>query len=241
MSSANAVELAEKAHDECVKLCSELTLDGSTTCYQLMAPYYLHLIELLGSYLALAKLGHPSGTQSIFRTFLECYVELTNLDSDENYWLYVYANYHAEQKKFLGADPKTNPVMALMVASPVVAESKSKHEAALKKLKLRGYSKLSVKERFEKADMLTEYETLYCMESGGTHADLRALIKRHFINNGDHIRFGVYEPCRAEEFNVRLGLMLKLLLSAARRTHRRFGSGIPAVLVELEDAESRLL
>lgn len=104
-------------------------------------------------------------------------------------------------------------------------------ESELTDLKSKGYTPLSVKDRFDRAGMLNEYYSLYNMLSTDTHGNIRALIRRHIEIKGADFEVVFYKNEPVEEFLSYIDSTCGMLVHAALGIHELLGT---EVLSEVE-------
>ena len=105
-----------------------------------------------------AKLGIPS----LFRTFLETYVEFHNLVREPKYGYYMDASDLKEWLRVLKAARDTeNPYLSTISALPNLPSIIFEKERQLQDLKAHGYNPLTIRQKFKRAEMLEEYLSFY--------------------------------------------------------------------------------
>jgi hypothetical protein len=201
-----------------------LQFDGKLHTDGLPAAYVARLIELFGNFILLAERLQGAGASAIFRSFLEAYVEFANLTSNENYYRHIYARFHEDRLKLLKSAERGNPYLEKISSWPEFAGSLRSHNENFIELTNAGFRVLSVRERFERAGMLNEFESIYRMESSGAHSDLAALMKQNLEVENQRISYILYREWKPEEFDTHLVTMCDLLLKASRSFHSRMQS-----------------
>jgi hypothetical protein len=228
------IEFSQKAHDRCIALLDGLQFDGRLHKDGLPAAYLSRLIELFGNFVLLAERLQGAGAPAIFRSFLEASVEFTNLTSHENYYRHIYARFHEDRRKLLKSAERGNPYLEKFQLG--FQDSLRSHEESLLELTNAGFSVLKVRERFERAGMLYEYESIYRMESNGAHSDLAALMRQNLEVENQRLGYILYREWKPEEFDIFLMTMCDVLLKASRSFHSRLRSDRLQQIDEL-DAE----
>jgi hypothetical protein len=186
------------------------------------------------------KLGIPS----LFRTFLETYVEFYNLVREPKYGYYMDASDVKEWLRVLKAARDTeNPYLSNISALPNLLSIILEKERQLQDLKTRGYNPLTIQQKFKRAEMLEEYQSFYnflCMES---HSNRRALINRHAnISNNDY-DLAFYKNDPNEKYLQYMDSAAGLLVSATIDIHDHLESSarsqVDDLRQELEMVRSR--
>jgi hypothetical protein len=158
------LDLLKKLHDSLLEFSPKLTFDKSHPWHRNLVALYGSLIELSGALLILLNEGGKIGVPSIFRTYLETYVEFNNLLKDKMYGYHMEAQYNEQWLKLLKEASKgTNPYLKSIAELPDLSQKIAEMERELADLKAKGYSPLLVRDRFDRAGMLNEYYSMYNM------------------------------------------------------------------------------
>lgn len=162
---------------------------------------YCTLIELSESFSKLIECQCYSGTLSVYRTFLENYVDLQNLVNNEHYVYQLdYDNFRQEKRKLKAAN-NDNPYLKSI--RKYANDRLPKLDVEIAALKENCDFKVlnTIKDKFELAGMDKEYNGLYIILSAESHCSLEAIFDRHFercsesdavqisINNKDNLSF----------------------------------------------------
>ena len=216
------LEYLKRLHDDCLRLLPRIKFDKHHALHFALLSLYSSLIELVGCILILMDNRGRLGVPSVFRTFLETYVEFHNLVRDPKYGYYIDANYAKEWLRVLKAARDTkNPYLSGFTALPNLPEIIAKTEEELANLKTRGFEPLSIRARFERADMLEEYESFYNFLCTEAHSNKRALIDRHAeIGAGDY-ELVIYKNAPDAEYLEYLDSAAGLLVSATASIHEK--------------------
>lgn len=234
------IEFSQKAHDRCIALLEALHFDGRLNRDGLPAAYLSRQIELFGNFILLAQKLQGAGASSVFRSFLEAAVEFKILCSHEDYYRQIYARFHEDRLKLLKSAKRGNPYLAKISSWPGFEDSLSSHKANLVELTKAGYRVLQVRERFERAGMLDQYESIYRMESNGAHSDLASLMRQNLEVEDERLGYVLYREWKPEEFDTHLMTMCDLLLEASRSFHSRVRSDRLQQIKELDDEWAEL-
>lgn len=218
-------ELLGKVHNECVDQVTALRFNPTGNNQLMTVSLYCSLVEYAGTLLAMWDKQRRTGFSSVFRSFLEGYVDLSNLLKSADFYFRKEASYHAEWLKVLRESKPTNPYLLGIADSPDLAEIAKKHEAELKALDDKGHKPISVFDSFKMADMEEEYHSLYRFECAEAHNDFRALLKRNVKTDKDgKVGVELYLVPSSDYYLARLDTTLALLLSATDGMHDKVGS-----------------
>lgn len=230
------LDLLKKLHDSLLKFSRELTFDKSHPWHRNLVALYGSLIELSGSLRILLNERGKIGVPSIFRTFLETYVEFNNLLKDKNYGYHMESQYNDQWLRLLKEASKgTNPYLKPIAARPSLPQEIAEMEKKLVDLKSKGYSPLKIRERFEKAGMSNEYASMYNMVSTDTHGNIRALIKRHIEIKESDFDIVYYKDAPLDDFLTYIDSTCGMLVHAAIGIHELLGTEVLSEVRTLED------
>jgi hypothetical protein len=217
------LEYLKRLHDDALRLLPRIKFDKHHALHFALLSLYGSLIELVGCILILMDNRGRLGVPSVFRTFLETYVEFHNLVRDPKYGYYIDANDAKEWLRVLKAARDTrNPYLSGLTALPNLPEIIAKTEDELLNLKTRGFEPLSIRARFQRADMLDEYESFYNFLCTEAHSNKRALISRHTELGAGDYDLVVYKNGPDAEYLEYLDSVAGLLVSATVSIHSKF-------------------
>ncbi|HGS4692010.1 TPA: DUF5677 domain-containing protein [Vibrio parahaemolyticus] len=177
---------------------------------------YCTLIELSDSFYTLMDSQNYTGSLSIYRSFMENYVDLRNLQLDPHYVYQLdYGSYLQDQRLFKAA-AKNNPYLSSM--SSYADEKLPLISVEIDKLKGNEDYKLcnSIKDKFSRANMEAEYEGLYPTLSAESHCSLDAIISRHF--NIDpatgSVDISINDKCNSTDYHFYIANLTNYLITA---------------------------
>jgi hypothetical protein len=153
------------AHAYALEAARELKSDGKTASLGTLC-LYLTLIELCGAVIALRDETLASGVASIARSALDAFVDIRNLLEDSTYWVRLEAADDFEWKKVLeNASAGGNTALGPLGAAPNFAELRRQISDRVKAAEKAGTAKLSPEERFAKANLRPECQSLFAFLS----------------------------------------------------------------------------
>lgn len=230
-----------KAHNEALNQIGGLRFDPESKNQLMGMSLYCSLIEYTGTLLTLSEHARRTGFSSVFRSFLEGYVDLRNLMLADDFHFRKEALYHEQWLKVLDECKVDNPYLKGIAESEKLDEQTKWHKAELKALDENGYKPISVYRSFKLADMEQEYHSLYRFESAEAHNDFRALIKRNIKTDDDGtatVELYLFPP--ADYYLARLDTTAALLLDASIRVHEKVGSKASETFKGLNDELDKL-
>lgn len=156
------VEALKGFHDRLLQLAGSLRFNKLDPVDLHRVSLYGTLLELTGCMIHLVERNSRTGVPSLFRAFLEAAVELRNLTRDAGYIDYMRAS-HATQWLSLLKEAKKgmNRYLGRIAASPDLDAQIAEHKKQIAELAARHKRPLKVFERFERANMVDEYRSLY--------------------------------------------------------------------------------
>jgi hypothetical protein len=225
-------------HDKCLNFSEQLRFDKHSKLHFALVSLYGSIIELVGCMLILMRNNAKLGIPSLFRTFLETYVEFHNLVRDPSYGYFMEASSLKEQLKLLKiAKKKDNPYLANISSLPNLLTIISKYERQDINLRKLGYKLISIYERFKRANMTEEYESIYNFLSRDSHSNISALLDRHADIDGNDYRLTYYKNEPIEKYLQYMDLAAGLLISATKDIHDHF---VTPELSWIEDFHKKL-
>lgn len=228
------LQFVKKLHDKCIELAGRLTFNKSFSQDGMVVCLYGTLLELTGSFVALADSKKKAGMSPVFRSFLEGYVDFKNISNDPSYINFAYAMHHKLWVKALTASKENNPFLQGIAEYKERDSELKRHETELQKLRDKEFRPLQVHERFERAGMQTEYKSIYNFISGEVHNGIGALTGRHLERKENDFDLVIYSDFRIGECAAQLDTIAELLLKATNQLHRRLDSKCEKELEQLD-------
>ena len=111
---------------------------------------------------ALAKAARYSAIAIVTRSALDAYADIANLGDHSDYWEHLAAADASTWKKLLEqASRGGNPMLKALSEDELLPLGRRKNAHELKALQAKGVEKLDIDERFERAQLTNEYESMY--------------------------------------------------------------------------------
>jgi hypothetical protein len=219
------LEALKGFHDRLLQMAGTLRFNKRDPVDLHRIALYGTLLELTGCMIHLAERDGRTGVPPLFRAFLEAAVELRNLTREAGYIDHMRASHAAQWLSVLKeAKKRTNPYLRLIAASPDVDAQIAEHERELAELAAHHRHPLKVFERFERANMVDEYRSLYNFLSCDSHSNIRALISRHIERGDDDFQVVYYKDEPIGTFLATLDSTAGLLIEASVAMHDAFNS-----------------
>jgi hypothetical protein len=226
--SMDIIIFLEELHDRCLEISKQLRFDKHHKLHFALVSLYGSLIELVGCMLILIRNNAKLGVPSLSRTFLETYVEFHNLVRDPKYGYYMEATYLKEWLRILKVAKDGKNLYLIDISDlPDLHSIIIEQEKLLKELEKLGYKPLNIYEKFKRAEMIEEYQSIYNFLCTESHSNKRALISRHADIADDDFNLVFYKNDPIERYFQYLDPSAGLLVSATIDIHDYFES--PAI------------
>lgn len=177
---------------------------------------YCTLIELSDSFYTLVDSQNYTGSLSIYRSFLENYVDLRNLKLDALYVHQLDYGSYLQEQRLLKASMKDNPYLSSI--AQYADEKLPLISCEIDKLKKHEQYKLchTIKDKFCRAGMEVDYEGLYPMLSADSHCSLEAIFSRHFKIDPElgSVDISINDQRNQEEYDFYAVNMVNYLITA---------------------------
>ena len=175
---------------------------------------YCSIIELAQSFFTLIDTRNSTGSLSIYRTFLENYIDLKNLKLHESYENELAFQNLVSMKESLEAAKKGNVFL-----TPLKKHAKEKLpelRADIKRLKTIDDKPLSIFKKFKLAGMTSEYLGFYPKLCAEAHSSVSAILERHIEVNkiNDSLDISIFKEKPEDEYYYYLCNMAQHLLDA---------------------------
>lgn len=220
------LDYLKKLHDTLVEFSRELKFDKKHPYHFNLVALYGSMLELSASILALIDQRFRTGIPSIFRTLLETYVEFTNLYNNKTYGYYMEASHIKAWLKLLKeAKLGQNPYLTTITELTNLDALISGNEKLLKDLEMNGFTPLPIYTRFEKANLLNEYRSIYNLMSGDAHSNIQALLDRH-LEIKDNYDFNIvyFKDENISRFHPFIYSITNFLINASINIHQELKS-----------------
>ena len=227
-------EFIKHLHEQLLEWSTDLVFDKRNQFDFARVALYSTLIEFTGAIICLIENRARVAVPSVFRSLLEAAVELRNLNKDPSYVEHMYASHTKQWLDVLIEAKKGNPYLASLKQLNL-DEIIANDERALEALKRKGKHPLNVFERFDRADMVEEYRSMYNFLSCDAHSNIRALVLRHFEETTSDFDLVLYKDEPIESFLATLDSVAGLLVEASIAVHKGFGSKRVADVEALND------
>ena len=165
---------------ECTELARVLKFDKTHKWHVNLISLYGSMLELANSICVLVQGDSPIGVPIILRSMIEAFMDFSNLAATRTYGYHMdAANVKEWIKIFEEAKRGENPYLADISNLPNIDEILSDHKTQLDELKEKGYSPLSIFQKFDTSNQSKEYRSIYNFLCCDSHNNIRSLISRH--------------------------------------------------------------
>jgi len=191
------LDVLKTVHDISVREAKHLRFNKKDPWILYLVCLYASMIEMSSTIVLCIESKRRIGVPILFRSLLEAYVDFKNLAADRSYLNHMQITWHKELLRALrAAKGGGNPYLSdIQRASNLDSEIRAR-SSELDRLRGKGCRSFSVAERFKKAGMVKEYDSLYAIMCGHTHSDISGLIDRHIeISGNDFIVVSYKDEC----------------------------------------------
>jgi hypothetical protein len=130
--------------------------------------------------IALAQAARYGAIAIVTRSALDAYADIANLGDHPDYWEHLAAVDASKWKQLLErASRGGNPMLNALSEAELLPLGRRKNAQELKALKAKGVEKLDIDERFERAQLTNEYESMYAILSSEAHNNVSSLQSRY--------------------------------------------------------------
>ena len=220
------LEFARRIHDLSVKELPTVKFDGSQEYDRLVVMLYTTSIEQLGSVLTLFTNDVSAGANTLFRSYLEAFVDLQNLLTDPSYVDVCNYSYSQQWMTVFREADEDNPFLAGLTDNENYREIVSQHKKQIADLESKGITHMTVLDRFKKAEMKDVYRSVYNFACAESHNNIRSLASRHLEADKDgKLEVVAYRGFSEEEHEALLDSVCGTLVNISIQVHEKFQSG----------------
>jgi len=211
-----------KTIEDCRLLVEKIKFDKSHPWHKYIVSFYGSILELSKVILVLYDARSPIGIAIILRTLLEAYADFKNLCNDPTYGNYLELNNICEELKLydeakIGGNPYLEGVVNIQGRDEHLQKLRKRKEL----LKGKGFKKLKIFEKFQKAQLLNEYRSIYILFSSETHNNLSALDLRHMSIDENSMDYDmhIFKPINPDEMSHLLTTTVGILVDSTEAIH----------------------
>lgn len=227
-------EILSDCLDSAIEFGGELKFDASFLGNLCVVSLYMSMLELTAEILHLNREGPKTGIPIISRSILEAYVEIKNLVEDPQYLGVVERSWVLSWLNMMKSAKKGNQYLVLMAQDGKLDANIVQHEAKLEELKAKGYKRITFKEKFQKAGLEEEYDSIYGWFSAYSHGGLQALIDRHIDVSAETTpKVNAFQDRPISEFETSLGTVCELIVRASDHVNSYLEAGADETIQQL--------
>jgi hypothetical protein len=178
--------------DRCATAVSRLRLDLGAPTDRYVALLLHAILDYDRAIVSLIDGGRYTAIPVLTRSGLEAYVDLANLCSDPTYWRNLRKAHVVEWTNYLNlAADGNNHFLAPLANDPSFEEARRMYAQLAQELGEMQIKKLKVHQRFARADLAKEYESLYAMLCAEAHNNVANLESRYLEVRDDELSLRV--------------------------------------------------
>jgi len=174
--------------DRASKVVPHLRVDLTCPTDEYSLGLLLAVIDYGRSVITLANGKAYPAISIITRSCIEAYVDLVNICDHPLYWQHLFAVDTAEWKAFYDAAKRgDNPSLTAFAEDSSVEEGRKLYARQSQAVDASKIQSLRVKQRFERAEMMHEYEAAYVLLCAVAHNNVSNLQSRYFFVDGERL------------------------------------------------------
>lgn len=225
-------ELWTLTHDEAQRLAYDQRRPSDLA----LAALYGTIVEQIETVHFLLTNNKYPAIQNILRSVMEACIDLQNLCEVPGYLDRMEFTYFKDLKALLDAGlTRDNPFAITLRTLPFTPQQLVMATSELARLKTANVKALTIREKFELADKLDEYEVLYKVFCGETHNNISALTRRHLAVENGRVRLKMFERADIVTELMMLNMMTDLFLSASLVIHQNFDTPSVALFRDFKE------
>lgn len=228
------IDLIDSLLPRAINAAQSLRFDAKYMRHLVVVSLYMTILELVEEIVSANRESSKISVPIISRSILEAFVDLKNVVTDEDYCNIIELDWLRGWKLTMENALTDNPYLVDIKADPNLKEGIEEHERRLNELKELGTKKLTAQQKFEKAGLANEYETMYRWTSSHSHGGLQALISRHInLSNPEKPEVVAFQDHDIEEFEIYIGPTCEILMQATELAHQFLESSESEVVKEM--------
>ncbi len=214
----------QKIHDDFQPLSLKIKFDKKHSLHITLISYYGSIFELTGSCISLIQNELFISIPIVLRSILEAQVDLVNLINDPEYGYTLRFSFLNESLKLFDEAQNGNDLLEDIATTPNFDENHLNFKREKDLLKSKGYKLLTNEQKFKKAGMMTEYNSIYNRLCCDSHNNLSALGKRHLRSEEDDISVVFYKTPKTVDIIFYIAIITEIFIKSAELIHDFFNT-----------------
>ncbi len=208
------LQLSDYVFSVIKKSLGEIEYNSNNRQQSIIISFYGVIIEGVSTCLLLIKHKHEFNLPLIIRNILEAYIDLKNIIIDEHYLDNLYYDYFENRKKFFESAVE-NPIVINNKKTYILYNSHiDELKLNLTELKGKKIKKLLIRDKFEKAGLLSLYNDYYNILCQESHNGLYGLETRHFIEMDNGLSIHILKPQNEDKILLNLFKFMSILFES---------------------------
>ena len=189
------IPLLLQVRDDAIRDISLLTFDKQHPQHLYAICLYATILEIAYESLLLVEKRRFITLPTLMRSLLEAYADFLNTLEKPEYFKNMYASFLKQKLDLVRKAKKNpdNPYLKDVVESVDLKQAQTNLESEIERLKNSGHSPLNVAERFSKAGLSNEYQSVYWLLCLNTHNNVYDLENRHIEKTGDDYAVALFK------------------------------------------------
>lgn len=241
IDKAACIEKLETLISKTIDLTGRIIFYKEILQHSYLMSMHCTIIELSSCCIELLKIGQTTAAPAIARSVLEAYADLKCLLLDENHWRFMHARHLKDKEDFISKAINGNSLL-----EGYSLQFDLEHELAVVQeeramLNADGYKpKRHISDRFKKAGMESEYESMYALLCNDAHNSQSALVSRHLEANGDGFRITLFKEQPIEDVAASIDVIAGTLAGSIADVIRFFSNEEVVEIQRLRDEIRRV-
>jgi hypothetical protein len=223
----NLLSLLQKVANDSLNDVSSLRFDRKHPHHLYSVCLYGTIIELTYGCMALIEKQQLSAFPAVFRGLLEAYADFRVCLREPEYFKSMNASFLKEKLRALNKTMTSpgNPYLAGLGRSDPQGE-KTALESELAELQAKGHIALGVWDRFSKAGLEEEYQSIYWLLCLDAHNNVSSLEDRHIEKQGSDYRVVLFREEDLSDLIRYFDTLIATVIDSTMKIHEFLDSGV---------------
>ena len=162
---------------------------------------YATIIEIAFGCFALVEKRKLTALPTLLRSLLEAYVDFCGCLADAHYFKSMYASFLSEKLRLVkrAKDHPENPFLKRHMQEVDLEAAQNSLENKIESLTGMGHKSLGALDRFSRAGLAHEYQSMYWLLCLHSHNNVSALEDRHLEKEGDDYNVVLFKEDNSED------------------------------------------
>ena len=239
---AKYLSFIDVLYDAVVELSVGLRFEKGDLWQRNLVLLYLTQVEFFTAIRIMIVNNCSAGIYPLLRSLMEANVDFINLANDKEYVKKLLAAQLFEQIGVMECSKRGNPFLEGISDSPAFDDEYLKVKQKLAELKADGYNPVKIKDKFDVAQMMPVYWSVYMTLCSETHNNINALNNRHINLSSDNKNYKIelFAPIDFDKLAPYLDSLCGIIVSATESIHSILKSDSIGKATELRNKFQRI-